>query len=142
MHREAPFNDDEEDDDDEQDNFWFSYRKNAENKNHSEFYAESHFVLPFSRKNLPKKVPKFSKLKNMQSLDQNKKDQHKITPLIHIFLMFQILSFCHLKYMMAVILPCLPTPQIFPWPLDQTQVGIICLHLWYGSWQKWVQMIY
>ena len=30
-------------------------RKSTENKNHSEFYAESHFVLPFSRKNLPKK---------------------------------------------------------------------------------------
>ena len=41
-----------------QDNFLFSCRKNVENESYSEFYAESHFVLPFSRKNLPKKVIK------------------------------------------------------------------------------------
>ena len=36
----------------------FYCRNNEENERYSEFYAESHFVLPFSRKNLPKKVIK------------------------------------------------------------------------------------
>ena len=36
----------------------FYCRKNVENESYSEFYAESHFVLTFFRKNLVKKVIK------------------------------------------------------------------------------------
>ena len=38
----------------------FTCSKNAESKNHLEFYAESHFVLTFSRKNLQKTTSVFN----------------------------------------------------------------------------------